>query len=182
MDTLIIDSLNYYDKQESKFSDFKTKYKYVSFVPSNNDIEKDYVYFFDEEKELKIKYQYEYLGMLHIPTSLWVWGWSNPTAGIIRNYNLLKYGFDIIIDKNDLNKDVLDLKSQLITSRYLLTNKLQIEIHKAIMTYILKSKYIFIYKHNPMQKEITKMNNGAMANPTEIKNHLEEYYFNLLEV
>jgi hypothetical protein len=72
---------------------------------------------------------------------MWIWGWSLPqykknTTTIVRK--LWNYGAEL-----DVNSHFL--KRELITSRFRISDPIQLEIHTAIATYL--SKKPLIYKH-----------------------------------
>lgn len=136
---LIKKSLLYYDKQKELN---KTYLKETDF---ELDIKENEITF----KHLDKKGKYNMLGLFDSSTNIWIWGWMIPNYlnnEIIYVKKLLDYGIKINIETIDENTiDRLYLKTQLTNSRFLLENVLQLELHLAISSYLLKENFDFIY-------------------------------------
>lgn len=138
---LIKNSLNYYDKNMEKYNKFLSKIRYVNFVFYTEDTKKSIIIFYDKDKKEIFKSRYEVLGAYNNTSKTWIWGWSIPNASKNLTFiskKILNYGLDI--DDNDEN---LFLKTELITSRFRITNEIQLEIHIAISSYISKIPLLF---------------------------------------
>ena len=90
-----------------------------------------------------------------------MWGWMSPTyknREIEFSKKLLDYGIKINIDSINPNTlDKLYLKTQFTNSRFLLNNKIQLDLHLAISLYLLKDNFDFIYSDIVyLNKEKTK--------------------------
>jgi len=140
--SLIPNALLTYDMNNKKYSNFFNKCKYVNFTPRDDPNRQRIVTFFDSNKEKILASKYEILGVENISTETWIWAWAYP------NYNksettisrqLLNYGFDIYTTED------IYLKSELITSRFRISNPIQIDIHVAIASYLTKHPIIFTY-------------------------------------
>lgn len=107
------------------------------------------------------KFSYNILGLFDNTTNIWMWGWMSPiykNREIEFSKKLLDYGIKINIDSINQNTlDKLYLKTQFTNSRFLLNNKIQLDLHLAISLYLLKDNFDFIYSDIIyMNKEKTK--------------------------
>lgn len=136
---LIKKALEYYDTQN-------TKYQHISKLSNLPlDREKNIIKFAGIDTEFK----YEILGMFDSMNNVWLWGWMSPDflyneTNIVRN--LLNYGLKInptLINEVAFNK--IYLKTQLVNSRFVLEDSVQLELHLAIASYLAKDKFKFIY-------------------------------------
>jgi|SaaInlStandDraft_7_1057024.scaffolds.fasta_scaffold03287_4 hypothetical protein len=136
---LIKKSLLYYDKQNNKNK------SYLKEIDFELNILKNEITF----KYLEKKGLYNILGLFDSSTNIWIWGWMIPNYlnnEITYVKKLLDYGIKINIETFDENTiDKLYLKSQLTNSRFLLDNKIQLELHLAISSYLLKESFDFIW-------------------------------------
>ena len=139
----IKDALEKYDKNtEMYYNDiFKDAY-YEEFILKNSEIDYDEVIFYDKNKNVIMKANYEMLGNFYVDTQIWVWAWSNPSYNkklITRSSNLLFYGLKLNIEEN------FSLKTELVNSRFQITDPIQIDIHLAIASELCKNQCIFKY-------------------------------------
>lgn len=137
---LIIQSLNYYDSNNEKYSKLYDKFKYYSIITSENDTDHNIIIFYDKNNEIIFKSRYEILGMYNASSSLWIWGWSMPSLQKNELYlsrKILNYGFDLLLKESHF------LKSELITSRFRISDTIQLTIHTSIASYISKNPMIF---------------------------------------
>jgi len=138
---LVQDSLEYYDKNCEKYDELFCNVKYIKFKTTSNDIDRSYVYMYDKDKKEILKSHYENIGIYNNKSHTWIWAWSVPrffknTTNIIRK--IINYGME-------LNPESNFLKTELITSRFRITNTIQLDMHVAIASYL--SKKPLIYKH-----------------------------------
>lgn len=138
---IIVDSLRYYDKNMMKYNSFFNKIKRIEIEESQYDIVHNNMLFYDKNDNLILQSRYELIGIYSVIGKIWAWSWATPANSknkiqIIKK--VLNYGID-------LNPSDLFLKTELITSRFKITNKIQIDIHVAIASYL--SKQPLIYKH-----------------------------------
>jgi len=144
---LIRDSLEYYDKNLEKYKNVLDKITYVKFKESINDYEHNYIYLYDEDKKEMFNSKYEFIGLYEpnkeTDINIWTWGWavssfSKKNTNIIRK--LLMYGTEL---------DPLQqfLKAELITSRFKINHKIQLDIHTSIASYLSKKPVVFKMKN-----------------------------------
>ena len=140
---LVKDALEYYDNNTEKYSNFLKKVKQIKFYLSSGDIDPDYIYFFDKDEKLIHKSTYQVIGTRFM--NIWTWAWSIPTFHK-KNLNtiiqILKYGIELDTIKNPENMIV---KTELITSKFEISDPIQIDMHLAIVSYLSKSPLIFNY-------------------------------------
>jgi DUF4097 and DUF4098 domain-containing protein YvlB len=147
---IIQNSLIYYDKNYQKYKKYLDRIAFKNITASTNDIDRSTILFTDENNKKVLKAKFEYIGIYYNTANLWVWAWADPDIKKNANYmsrKILQYGLDINTGETkhvhqdddeyfDVNKF---LKSELITSRFNITNELQLEIHIAIANYLAKT-------------------------------------------
>ena len=149
----IIDkSLIFYDNQNKKF---KKNIKTTNYTFNRED---NSIQFPDIDKT---KYNYEILGYFDNTTNVWLWGWLLPglTEKEIKTIKeLLFYGLKLSREnpKSKIDDWEYYLKTQLVNSRFLVKENLQLELHLAIASYLLKDKIKFIY---PIKTFLSKEKN-----------------------
>jgi len=134
-------ALEYYDVIHDKFEPL-----FAKVVSRKNNIfyadsERNNITYYDADGNALLTSEYEILGIYNNTKKIWTWGWAEPSTKkneIFISRKILNYGFDVDID--DLNM----LKSELITSRFSVSNKIQIEIHIALGVYLSKK---VVYKY-----------------------------------
>lgn len=139
--SLVKDSLKYYDFNNEKYDKIKKKIKHYKMFDSvvENNINRTKMTFYDDNKEELFTSRIEIIGKFYSNINLWVWGWAIPmlkTYVTILIRKILIYAINL-----DENNELLKL--ELITSRYRITNKIQIHIHCAIVSYLSKKPFIF---------------------------------------
>jgi len=143
---LVLNALKYYDTNSEKYSKIFTKTKYYSLEMTQSDIEHNIIILFDKDKNEIFRSRYEYLGLYYSHLKLWVWGWSIASLQkneILLSKKILNYGID-------LGKDFAFLKSELITSRFRISDEIQLDIHISIASYIAKNPIICRIIHPPI--------------------------------
>lgn len=91
-------------------------------------------------------FKYDILGIFDNTTNIWMWGWMVPEYYINETTivkKLLNYGLKI--DRTDLSANKLYLKTQLVNSRFLLEDEIQLDIHIALSSYLIKDNINFVY-------------------------------------
>jgi len=150
--SIIPDALKYYDDNNNRFQKIRHRIKYFEKVSRTTDEDHDkentfktdhVVYsFYDKNKELLFTSRVERIGKYYVDQSIWIWAWALPNINksastTIRNVFL--YGTDInVINAGKLNYENLLLKNELITSRSIITDPIQVEIHCALASYLAK--------------------------------------------
>lgn len=137
---LITTSLKYFDGLQENIKNYTKKFKYIKVTHAKNDLEYNKMHFYDENKKLVIESDYEILGIYFIKPGLWVWSWAVPTnyfnlANTSRK--ILNYGLDMVPNIEDLL-----IRSELITSRFRITNSIQLDIHLALAVYLSKIPFL----------------------------------------
>lgn len=138
---LISDSLEYYDSNTEKYSDFFKKVKYVKFIDAIKDMDHNVIYMYDNNENELLRSRYEIIGVYNNKSKTWTWAWSIPrfrknTTHIARK--IINYGMD-------LDPEFRFLKTELITSRFRITSSIQLDIHAAIASYL--SRQYIVYKY-----------------------------------
>jgi hypothetical protein len=139
---IITDALDYYDKFQEKYRDDYLHINYISLELTDKDLEHNIIIFYDSELKELFRSRFERIGMLDLKSQIWTWAWARPDlkkneTNIIRK--ILFYG-------TELDPTTNYLKTELITSRFKVTNKIQLDIYCAISAYLSKRPKIFKYK------------------------------------
>ena len=139
---IITDALEYYDKFQEKYRDNYLNINYISLDISEKDLEHNVIIFYDSELKELFRSKFERIGVLDLKSQIWTWAWANADlkkkeTNIIRK--ILFYG-------TELDPNTNYLKTELITSRFKITNKTQLDIFCAISAYLSKKPKIFRYK------------------------------------
>ncbi len=146
---IIINSLNYYDTNYEKYDKLIESIVYIKFIRKNNDLEHNVLIFYDKNKKEIFQSKYEIIGIYNKSYNLWVWAWAMPKLKKNLSYisrKILTYGLDLDYDKNYI-------KSELITSRFKITNQTQLDIHISIASYLAKIPMIYKFVSNPYNTE-----------------------------
>lgn len=180
---IILNALEYYDKNNEFFYKF---FKLIRFIIiTKNTGKRNKIELYDENKNLLIATEYEVIGKYYSGASVWVWAWTDPSLSKYQNSvskQILVYGIEL-----DPSKDIL-LKLQLITSKIIITNEIQLDVQLAVSSYISKQKLIFKYRlalryltENIYWKQDDIANNEVyldlhnMFNPQVDKDYMEYY-------
>lgn len=138
---LVKNSLEYYDRNMERYQSFIKRIKYIRFHKTDSEMEHDTVVMFDKDKEEIHKSRYENIGVYTIDSSIWVWAWSIPTLKKNTTYiisQILNYGIK-------LSPQERFLKTELVTSRFKISTRVQLEIHAAIASYLAKYPFVLSY-------------------------------------
>ena len=180
---IISQSLEYYDKNMEANKDFLENINYINIIKSTesgyNNI--NHIEFYDKNKELIKKSKYEILGLFDSTSKIWTWAWALPVVSKVSSNTAKKifnYGYD-------LENNIL-LKSELITSRFKISNPIQLDIHVAIGSYLSKNQFIFSYRIYDMETNKKNIVSKGDLNLLNIKNDNDdipylEYYLLILE-
>lgn len=155
--SIISSALEFYDsKQQHNKKKFK-KVKRYTIEESPFDMERNKITLYDEENKQILTAEYEAIGIYDNNHKIWTWAWSIPWMKKNTTYTsrkILLYGLDLDYKEN------LFLKTELLTSRFQITDPVQIEIHIAIAAYLSKKTVIYEIKDatdskNPENYKIT---------------------------
>lgn len=136
---IVKNALEYYD---SFLRTSKKKFKnveYIRIIQQKGDMERNIIKMFDKDDNEIITSKFEYIGVFVDKHKSWVWAWAFPTLRKNETYiakKILNYGLNLS-ENNNL------LKSELITSRFVITSPIQLELHVALATYLSKTKSVF---------------------------------------
>lgn len=163
---LIRDALEYYDKACDKNKDKFIKINYISIDQNDKDLEHSIITLYDSNLKEISKHKYESIGVYDIKSQIWTWAWAIPIlnkneTNIIRK--ILNYG-------TELDKTALSLKLELVTSRFIISNKTQLDIHCAIASYLSKKPNILSYRIFGSVKVIDNKYIDVLNPDTELKN------------
>lgn len=139
---LVNNAFEYYDKNNDKNKDKFNDVVYISLERKENDLEHSILSFYNKQLKLLFSYKFERIGLYDMKSNIWSWAWTIPyfnknETNIIRK--ILFYG-------TDLNPKSMFLKTELVTSRFRITNNAQLDMHCAIASYLAKKPLIFKYK------------------------------------
>jgi hypothetical protein len=139
--TLIKNSFEYYDKNCEKNVNKFDKVHYISYQLNINDLEHDVIIFYDTNFKELFKSRIEKIGIFDKISHIWIWAWAVSSfkkneTNIARK--ILQYG-------TELDPSTSFLKTELITSRFRISNKIQLDMHCAIASYLSKKTQIFKY-------------------------------------
>ena len=139
-ETVVRLAFNYYDDLRDKYNSLFKKFKDYNLFLKEQDLERNIISYFDKDGEVVFKSEYEILGVYNKTKKLWTWGWSDPNRHkneIYISRKILDYGFNI-------DHSLILLKTELIASRFIISNKIQVEMHVALASYLSK-KVVYRY-------------------------------------
>jgi hypothetical protein len=138
-ETVVKLALSYYDDLIDKFNPlFKKVADHRRFI-KDSDLERNTIEYYDRDGKVVFRSEYEILGVYNKSQKIWAWGWSDPKNKkneIYISRKILDYGFDI--------DHSLILKTELIASRFIISDKIQVDMHVALASYLSK-KVVFRY-------------------------------------
>ena len=139
--SLVKNALEYYDQNEDFHKEVLKNAQYIKFVKANTDMDHNVIVFYDINKKEFYRSRYEIIGLYTSENNIWAWSWAIPMFQK-NNTNIARkiWNYGAVLDPN-----VGFLKTELITSRFKISNKIQLDIHVAIASYISKNK--LIYRH-----------------------------------
>jgi hypothetical protein len=169
--------LNYYDKNNEKYTKFMENVRYIRIKFSDENLTYNIIQFYDYDDKLLFESRYEVLGVYNNIESLWWWSWSNP--GYLKYVNItarkiLNYGLDLDID-------YISLKAQLITSRFKIVNKIQLDLYASLASYITKIQFIYPHKVNLDDLDKTQSDIYTDLESTSVGDNYNIYYFFILD-
>jgi hypothetical protein len=176
---LVQNSLEFYDGNMEKYNSFIEKINFVKTEKGSEDI--PIINFYDSDKKLIFKSRYEILGTYISNTLTWTWAWANamyPKKLTNISRRLLNYGVEL-----ESSPDNFFLKTELITSRYKISNKIQLELHASIASYLSKQPLVYKYKLPVIQESYSEEQNIKMLDTKKYKNveNYTVYYLFLLD-
>lgn len=151
-DEIIAPALEFYDRTNEQYKSLFDKLSPLKFKKdaSEHDLEHNKITFYDDQKKELLTSNYEVVGIYSSVHKMWSWGWSIPLLRkneIYISRKILNYGLDIEYS--------IFLKTELVTSRFEISDKIQLDIHLAIATYLSKKviyKYRILYNEKEGEK------------------------------
>jgi hypothetical protein len=139
---IIKNALEYYDTKLKKIT---KNVHYIKIIHKTKDMERNIIKLFDNNDNIILESKYELIGMLTNKLKIWMWAWSNPKIHKNNTYiskKILNYGLN-------LSQNELILKTKLITSRFIITSPIQIQINIALATYLSKTSSFYEFMIDP---------------------------------
>ena len=137
---MIIKSIDLYDKQYIK---------YLDIINSRSEIikESNRIKFYSKDDEILLDAKFQFAGYYDPNNNIWIWAWLLPLTNNNTKLSreLLEYGLKL--DINSINSDQIFIKNLLLNSRFIIKDKIGLEINLAIFSFILKEKILFIYPY-----------------------------------
>ncbi len=182
---IILNSLEYYDKNNEKYSKLLSRIKYYSQKGKVGDMERHEITFYDKDKKVLFKSDYELIGLYNNFSNTWAWAWSLSWAKKNETYlsrKILYYGLDIV---PDISTEFL--KAELITSRFRISNMIQLDLHVAIASYLSKMPLTYALHYSPRFTKPDKDNIYPIYDHNELNDNMSDddegqqiYYLYLL--
>ena len=148
--SIIPDALRYYDQNTERFLKLRRMIRYIKNVTAaaGDTYGTDHIVisFYDENKKVLFTTRIEMIGSHHKAEQIWVWGWAVPVINkamttIIRDVFI--YGTDINVSTNGIfDEQKILLKNELLSSRSIVTDIIQVETHCALASYLTKQEMV----------------------------------------
>jgi len=149
---IVTNSLSYLDKNHEKYEHLLKDITHISYSDiTDKDMERRTIYFYNKEGKLIFNSKFEFIGQYS--NNIWTWAWSIPKLSKNATYlsrKILEYGLDLSAE------DDIFLKNELVTSRFIIRNKVQLDINTAIAAYITKNPLIFKFSSSQVHLEEDK--------------------------
>ena len=101
-------------------------------MKANTDMDHNVIVFLTLKKKF-YRSRYEIIGLYTSENNIWAWSWAIQCFKNNTNIARKIWNYGAVLDPN-----VGFLKTELITSRFKISNKIQLDIHVAIASYISK--------------------------------------------
>lgn len=143
---LIKNALEYYDKENDKYNKILKKVVRHSFEDTKGDLNPSFITLYDKNDKKLLTAEYQSIGYYYELFKLWIWSWAkpNPKKTVSLSRKILSYGLEYDSDPEDLLMCIF--RSRLITSRFIIPNKTQLDVHIAIAGYLSKHPIYYKYK------------------------------------
>lgn len=136
----ITDSLEKYDKNKETYGKIFRNVESYKYVLTENELENDKLVFFDKNNKKIIEADFEYIGAYFVAQNIWIWGWAIhrlKKKWISKSKKMLQYGLSLDEEENS------HLKLELINSRFMISDPIQIDIHLAVASELSKVPCIY---------------------------------------
>jgi len=132
------DWLELYDNDMEIFSHHIKNIEFIFYETTPNELENDFIYFYDKNKKLIMKSHFNIFGTYDISQSVFTWAWSINALEkkwVTISKKILQYGFSLPPADN--------LREQLINSKFIVSEQIQIDMQLAIAFALTKNSHIF---------------------------------------
>lgn len=150
---IVTKALEYYDKNNEKYNSILSKIRFIKFEPGTSaDMDRTEIILFDKNKKELFKSKMEYIGTYFTYSKTWAWSWAVPEYPKNATYisrKIFNYGSDL-----DPSTENIFLRAELLTSRFRISNPVQLDIHVAISSYLSKIPLIYELYLYPEQEDI----------------------------
>jgi hypothetical protein len=151
---IVQNALKKYDDYNEKYSKLLKDIDEIKFSMHKEEMDHNIIKMYKKGK-LIYALRFEILGVYANKYKVWTWAWSNPIFkknSVRISKQILKYGLD-------LNDDKLFLKAELTTSRFRVTDPIQLDLHVAIASYLSKKPHVYKFIYHPDKKlEVANIN------------------------
>jgi len=134
-------AIEYYDRNNELYENIKNKIAYIEGETNPGDIGTTSLIFYDIDKKILFRSKYGVIGIVYNIHRMWVWGWAHPNLTyemVATIKNVLIHGISLTNNTAEYNI----IKSELITSRFGISDDTQIEIHCAIASYFAHIPFV----------------------------------------
>lgn len=135
-------SLNYYDKNFEDNKLLLEKVNNIEIIDGKNDLDNNTIILYDKYKKLIHKGNVELIGIYYHTDNIWIWGWSIPNINKLYT-KIIKTIFDYGLQLDPNNDNNIYIRSCLLTSRFRISNNIQLEMLLALSSYLSKISCIF---------------------------------------
>jgi hypothetical protein len=175
MDSVLANSLEYYDSFQPEIIDIISKTEYIEIVHSNNS--NDTYILYDKNDNVIIKSRIEHLAIYIPNTNIWKWSWSVPFIKHTNTFisrKILEYAFSL-----DETKEIF-LKSTLTNSNIDIDNSYQIDIYLALSSFLSKKPFIlkmYLIPNDPQEKNSNRYQFRKFLENPEKNKYISTYVF-----
>ncbi len=138
---LVQNSLEYYDVNREKYQKLVDKIKHIHFAHSDADSIHHTLKFYDKNKTELFRSAYEIIGTYMTNSKIWTWAWSVPTVSSSQT-NIISKIFNYA---RQLPTKELFLRTELLTSKFKISTRIQLDIHASIASYLSRQPFILSY-------------------------------------
>lgn len=140
-DEIVQAALSYRDKNMDKYNRYFEKATHYKLIPTDKDMERSRIIFYDINKTKLFESRFEIAGVYHKLSQTWIWPWAVSRFDknhVVTAKKILNYGLDIPpSDKLDM------IKHELITSRLVYDDPIQLDVQLSLVSYLSKTPIIF---------------------------------------
>ena len=137
--SVITDAILNYDKLNETNKFILKGVTYYQIIFNDNNAIPDKLFFYNDDKKKIGEAKYENIGKFNQFTYVWEWAWADPTRKK-KHITIIKklwlYGSAIEAE------NLLHLKFELMNSKFIMTDLIQIDIHLALVSSISKIPFI----------------------------------------